>query len=155
MFKNKYIYILLILLVLLSTTALALPINWTISSNTSTDVDFINESYAKPFFYALMLPNGTPWSEYPIMGMFQGLLGVYDTALAPVGGIAMMFIALYFVFVILVWKSSGNTMVPGVLGLITAGAWGMFIPSSAFPYALILFAAALAAFVLGIIAKDG
>jgi hypothetical protein len=136
----RYIYILLILLLSIPGITQAAPVNWSIGSNTSYTVDFVNSSYAKPFFYSMLLTNGTPLNEYPIMGMFAGLMGVYTDALEPFGGVQILYLVFFGLFVIMLYRSNGTVSIPALAAVITGSAWGMLLPESAIPYALILLA---------------
>jgi hypothetical protein len=138
--RSRYVYIILLFLLLIPTFASATTVNWSIGTNTSYTIDFVNSSYAKPFFYSMLLTNGTPLDQYPIMGMFVGLMGVYTDAMEPFGGVSLLYLAFFGLFVIMLYRSSGSVSIPALASVIIGSAWGMLIPESAIPYALILLA---------------
>lgn len=128
-------------------------INWSYNYTfTSTSVDIVNSTYMKDWMYYLMVTNkttttGAVW-ELPVIGFAMDAMGPFTDAFKgmgdPTSGM-IVYLILFGIFMMMVWRQTGTVTIPAMIMCITGGAWGMLLPESAWPWCLILMAAAIAA----------
>ena len=135
--------------------------SWTYNFNgTGTyKMDIVNSSGMKEWMYYLIITNntesGNPW-DFPIVGFVTGIFVPFTTAFSGVGvnSSNIIFLILFGIFIMMVWRQSGKITIPAMIAAITASGWAILLPESAFPWVQLLLTFAIAAQVLGWIAKE-
>ena len=128
--------------------------NSTVFSNTAITVDVINSTYTKDWLYYLIVTNKTSIWDFPIIGFTSSVMGPVTDAFYGLGAINLVYLILWGLFIMMVWRQSGKITIPAMIACITAGAWSLLFPESAQPWVLILLAAALASQLLTFYAKE-
>ena len=126
--------------------------------SSSPQVDIVNSTYNQEWLYYLMVENNTGgiW-EFPIIGFASGIMGPFTDAFAGFGGGGtggIVYLILWGLFLMMLWRQSGKITMPALLACVTAGAWGLLFPESAQPWCIILLAAAIASQLLTFFAKE-
>jgi hypothetical protein len=62
-----------------------------------------------------------------------------------------IFLIVWGIYLMTVWIRSGDIVLPLVIGLISAGVWGLLIPSSAYFYISVMFAIAFASIIVKVL----
>jgi hypothetical protein len=118
-------------------------------------VDVVN-STAMDWIYYLLVSNKTPsiW-EFPTIAFSYDLMLPFTTAFggfAAGGGI--VYLILWGVFLMSVWRQSGKITMPSMIAVITAGAMSLLIPQYSQPWCMLLLSAAIASQLLTFFAKE-
>jgi len=116
--------------------------------SSSPQVDIVNSTYNQEWLYYLMVENNTGgiW-EFPIIGFASGIMGPFTDAFAGFGGGGtggIVYLILWGLFLMMLWRQSGKITMPALLACVTAGAWGLLFPESAQPWIQILLCVAIA-----------
>lgn len=151
------VIIILITLILLCSTVDATA-NWTFqnaSAFNSPRIDIVNSTYTQGWMYYLMITNnsGSIW-EFPVIGFAGSIMGPFADAFTNLGVIGVMYLILWGLFIMMVWRQSGKVTIPAMIAVITAGAWGLLFPESSQPWCMILLAAAIASQLFTFFAKE-
>lgn len=159
--NRKYIIILLLISCLIIPTVSAS--NWTYNFNPGTSkVEIINSTYLKEFMYYLIVTNSTGdggtstiW-DFPVIGFGAAVMGPFTEAFKGIGigSGAIVYLILFGLFILMVWRQSGKVTIPAMIAVITGSAWQMLFPESAGPYVMILLCVALASQLLTWFAKE-
>jgi len=128
--------------------------NTTTYMNTSVQVDVVNSTYMKDWLYYLMVSNKTTIWDFPIIGFAGSIVGPFTDAFIGLGAGNLIYLILWGLFIMMVWRQSGKITIPAMIAVITAGAWSLLIPESAQPWCSILLAAAIASQFLTFFAKE-
>jgi len=128
--------------------------NTTTYMNTSVQVDVVNSTYMKDWLYYLMVSNKTIIWDFPIIGFAGSITGPFTDAFIGLGAGNLIYLILWGLFIMMVWRQSGKITIPAMIAVITAGAWSLLIPESAQPWCSILLAAAIASQFLTFFAKE-
>jgi PKD repeat protein len=120
-------------------------------------IDIVNSSGMDSWMYYMMVTNKTgPW-QFPIVGFATGIMDPFVSGFEGVAGSGngnIVYLILWGLFILMVWRNSGKITIPALIGCITAGAWSLLFPQSAQPWVSILIAAALASQLLTFFAKE-
>jgi hypothetical protein len=132
--------------------------NWTFpnaSAYNAQTVDIVNSTYTQDWMYYLMVTNnsGSIW-EFPILGFAGSTMGPFADSFEGMGAVGIVYLVLWGLFIMMVWRQSGKITIPALIASVTAGAWGLLMPESAQPWCLILLAAALASQLFTFFAKE-
>jgi len=119
------------------------------------NIDIVNGTYTKDWIYYLLITNRTPsiW-EFPVIGFAGSIMGPFTDAFKGLGAGNLVYLILWGVFIMMVWRQSGKITIPAMMGCITAGAWSLLMPESAQPWVTILICAALASQLMSFFAKE-
>jgi PKD repeat protein len=120
--------------------------------NVSLTTFNIGGSYKVDKTVIIPLPN---W-DFPIIGFLSSIMGPFTHAFSGVGVGSgnIVFLILFGIFIMMVWRQSGKVTIPAIIAVITASGWAMLMPESAFPWVQLLLTFAIVAQVLGWIAKE-
>lgn len=150
--KNPALIVLILYFFAMIVTPVS-AVNWTYNySYSASSVDIVNSTYMKDWMYYLMVTNktsapGAVW-EFPVIGFAIDVMGPFTDAFKgmgdPTSGM-IVYLILIGIFMMMVWRQTGTVTIPAMVMCITGGAWGMLLPESAWPWCLILMAAAIAA----------
>jgi hypothetical protein len=164
--KATGIAIILILLMSLAIPISAAPFDPTpiptIIANSSIDygvvpaIDIINSTGLVDWgFYMMMDRNTTtPW-QFPIIGFAYDIMLPFTGAFAGLSGYgSIVYLILYGIFFMMLWRNSGKITLPALMGCIVSGAWALLLPESAIPWALMLLCAAVASQLMTFFAKE-
>lgn len=146
--------VLLLVIFLISTVSAS---NWTLSNESAYDsisIDIVNSTYTQDWLYYLMVQNNTGMWEFPIIGLSGSIMGPFNDSFSGFGAGNIIYLILWGLFIMMVWRQSGKITMPALIACITAGAWGLLIPESAQPWCTILLAAALASQLFTFFAKE-
>jgi hypothetical protein len=143
---------LLIILILL--IAANLSVNY---DPTAANIDIINTTQMAPWAW-YMTQNATlanPW-EFPIIGFAYSIFYPWTDAFDGISGYGggILYLILWGVFIMMVWRQSMKITIPALIACITAGAWSLLIPESSQPWCMILLAAAVASQLMTFFAKE-
>ena len=136
--------------------------SWTYNFNSqggNYQMDIVNSSGLREWMYYMVITNnsasGNPW-DFPVIGFFTGIFTPFTTAFSGVGVGSgnIVFLILFGIFIMMVWRQSGKVTIPAIIAVITASGWAMLMPESAFPWVQLLLTFAIVAQVLGWIAKE-
>lgn len=161
MLNKKYIIVILLISCLVIPTVSAA--NWTYNFNPGTsNVEIINSTYLKEFMYYLIVTNSTGdggtstiW-DFPVIGFGAAVMGPFVTAFSGVGigSGAIVYLILFGLFIMMVWRQSGKVTIPAMIAVIVGSSWAMLFPESATPYVQILLAVALTSQLVTWFAKE-
>jgi len=158
--NKKYILVLILISCLIIPTVSAS--NWTYNFTQSPTVEIINSTYLKNFMYYLIVTNSTGdggasdvW-DFPVIGFGAAVMGPFTTAFSGigVGSGAIVYLILFGLFILMVWRQSGKVTVPAMIAVIVGSSWAMLFPESATPYVQILLAVALTSQLVTWFAKE-
>jgi hypothetical protein len=136
--------------------------NWNYNYTQPNGTDIINSTYLKKFLYYLIVTNGTGengeaavW-DFPVIGFGSAVMGPFVDAFSGsgYGSGNIVYLILFGLFILMVWRQSGKVTIPSMIAVITGSAWAMLFPESAGPYVMILLAVALASQLLTWFAKE-
>lgn len=156
MVNRKFLIIILLLLSGLVLVPTASAANWTYNFSTSYSIDLVNSTYMKDWMYYLIITNSTtPW-DFPVIGFLGSIMAPFVFAFSGygVGSGSILYLILFGLFLIMVWRQSGRVTIPAMISVIVGSGWAMLMPESAFPYALILMSVAIASQVVTWFAKE-
>ena len=112
--------------------------NWTYNFSTAGYVlDLPNSTYMKDWMYYLVVTNNTdqgPW-DFPVIGFAYDIMGPFTNAFAGTGITSgnIVYLILFGLFVLMVWRQSGKTTIPAMICCIVGGAWAMLFPALSDP----------------------
>jgi PKD repeat protein len=113
-------------------------------------IDLPNESNYGWLYYMTVSNRTGPW-EFPIISFVGSLTfpftNAFETTMGPGMG-NVVFLILWGIFILMVWRNSGHITIPALIGAITAGAWALLMPESAQPWCLLLLSGAIASLIL-------
>ncbi|MDD4053027.1 MAG: PKD domain-containing protein, partial [candidate division Zixibacteria bacterium] len=115
-----------------------IPIKPVITSptyNTTIQYDMANGTYLQYWLY-----NVTTFGDIPIYGFAYGIMA----PLMNVWGY-WTFVIIWLAYLFIVWIRTSDIGLPIVIGLLTAGVWGIFFPPEAMQFAILMFGIAIAA----------
>jgi|WetSurMetagenome_2_1015567.scaffolds.fasta_scaffold17494_6 hypothetical protein len=152
---------LLILVILILSLGLTLPVSaanstlFPIGAPSAPIVDVINSTYMQDWIYYMIVENQTSmiW-EFPILGFTFDLMKPFTDSFTGLGGGNIVYLILWGLFIMMVWRNSGKVTMPAMIAAITAGAMSLLIPEQSQPWCLILLAAAIASQTLTFFAKE-
>jgi len=147
---RKYIILSIICLILI------LPvnaINWTYNQSDYNTIDIINSTYNKEWLYYLSTNDSESW-EFPIIGFVYEIMAPFDDSFSGFAAGNIIYIILWGLFLMMLWRQSGKITMPDLLACVTAGAWGLLFPESSQPWCIILLAAAIASQLFTFFAKE-
>jgi hypothetical protein len=157
------IFLIAFLLCAICITPVAAETNWTYpnASRMYTGVvDLPNSTFMKDWLYFIAL-NSTPGSvvEFPVIGFAYDVMLPFTSAFTGLGGTSLdggslVYLMLWGLYLMMVYRNSGKTTIPAMIAAISAGAWGLLIPQSIWPWCTLLLAAAISAQLLSFIAKE-
>jgi len=100
--------------------------------------------------------NKTGTWEFPIIGFASGVMAPFTTAFETfgVGSGMYVYLILWGLFIMMVWRQSGKVTIAALISVITAGAWGLLMPESAQPWIQILLCVAIASQLFTFFAKE-
>jgi len=122
--------------------------------NTTVYVDVVNSTYMQGWLYYLMVSNSTSIWDFPVIGFATSVMGPFADAFTGLGAGNLIYLILWGLFIMMVWRQSGKITIPAMIAVITAGAWSLLIPTSAQPWCSILLCAAIASQALTFFAKE-
>jgi hypothetical protein len=128
--------------------------NTTTYMNTSVQVDVVNSTYMKDWLYYLMVSNKSTIWDFPVIGFAGSIIGPFTDAFVGLGAGNLIYLILWGLFIMMVWRNSGKITIPAMIAVITAGAWSLLIPEGSQPWCMILLAAAIASQALTFFAKE-
>jgi hypothetical protein len=151
---RNYIFIsLLFLLIFVPSVSAA---NWTLNVDPHVygqTMDIINSTYMKDWLYGLVF-NGTV-AEFPIIGFASSVALPFNDSFENVGAPSGLFyVVIWGLSLVMIWRNSGKVTLPLMIGVITAGAWGMLMPQWTFPVMLLLMCAALTSLILTFVSRE-
>jgi len=151
----KYLILIISLIFLVSTVSAS---NWTFSNSSAYDsptIDIVNSTFTQDWMYYLMVTNNTGgiW-EFPIIGFAGSVMGPFTYAFVGMGAVGVVYLILWGMFIMMVWRQSGKITIPALIACVTAGAWGLLFPESSQPWCIILLGAALASQLFTFFAKE-
>lgn len=133
--------------------------SYTYSVNTTGySFDLVNSTYMKDWLYYLVITNKTGVWEFPVIGFSGDIMSPFTDSFSTLGGAdagSIVYLILFGVFVLMVWRQSGKVTIPAMICCITGGGWALLFPESAQPWATILLCSALASQLLTFFAKEG
>lgn len=156
--NKKYILIILIILLAPCILSPASAANWTYNFSTSGyTYDLVNSTYMKDWLYYLIITNSSDvnW-EFPVIGFAGSIMAPIVKAFTGVGVNSgnIVYLILFGLFIMMVWRQSGRVTIPAMIACIIGGGWAMLFPESAWPYAMLLLIAAIAAELTTFFAKE-
>jgi hypothetical protein len=115
-----------------------IPIKPVITSptyNTTIQYDMANGTYLQYWLY-----NVTTFGDIPIYGFAYGIMAPWMNVWGY-----WTFVIIWLAYLFIVWIRTSDIGLPIVIGLLTAGVWGIFFPPEAMQFALLMFGIAIAA----------
>jgi hypothetical protein len=122
--------------------------------NTTVYVDVVNSTYMQGWLYYLLVSNSSSIWDFPVIGFATSVMGPFSDAFTGLGAGNLIYLILWGLFIMMVWRQSGKITIPAMIAVITAGAWSLLIPASAQPWCSILLCAAIASQALTFFAKE-
>jgi len=92
--------------------------------------------------------------EFPIIGFAASVFGPFTDAFSGLGAGNIIYLILWGLFIMMVWRQSGKITIPALIAVISAGAMSLIIPQEAQPWCTILLAAAIASQLFTFFAKE-
>ena len=141
----KYLILLLFLTLIPIVTASDLSYNPNLASN----IDIANSTYLTEII-------NSPTSDFPLTVILSGIMHPITNAFSGIGvnSGSIVFLIIFGIFVMMVWRQSGKVTIPCMITIITAGFWGIWLPESSYPWIQILIVIALAAQGLSWISRE-
>jgi PKD repeat protein len=103
--------------------------------NTTIQYDMANGTYLQYWLF-----NVTTFGDIPVYGFAYGIMA----PLMNVWGY-WVFVMFWFAYLFIVWIRTSDIGLPIVIGLLTAGVWGLFFPPEAMQFAYLMFGLSIAA----------
>ena len=103
--------------------------------NTTIHYDMANGTYLQYWLF-----NVTTFGDLPIYGFGYGIMA----PLMNVWGY-WVFVMFWFAYLFIVWIRTSDIGLPIIIGLLTAGVWGIFFPPEAMQFAYLMFGLSIAA----------
>jgi hypothetical protein len=112
-------------------------VNWSYTYTPPDTVDVINQTGTKDW-----LPTLVTTGDFEIIGFIRDILLPFDMAFN--GNLGLFGLIIWFMWIVVAWRNSGSIDIPLVIGMLSAGLFGMFIPQSFIFWILyiVIFAAA-------------
>ena len=129
-------------------------LNTTAYSKSDVTVEIINSTYTKDWLYYLIVSNKSNNWEFPLAGFSGSAMGPFTDAFGELGIANIIYLILWGLFIMMVWRQSGKVTIPSIAAVSTAGAWSLLFPESSQPWVLILLGAALASQLMTFFAKE-
>jgi len=92
--------------------------------------------------------------EFPVIGFASSIMGPFTDAFGGFGGGNIIYLILWGVFIMMIWRQSGKITIPAMMAVITAGAFSLLVPEWSQPWCTILLAAAIASQLFTFFAKE-
>jgi hypothetical protein len=155
--KNVILFLSLICLSLLVVHPVSAT-QWTMNSSAYNvgSIDIVNSTYMKDWMYYLIVTNSTTQWDFPVIGFFGSIMGPFTDAFTGigVGSGNIVYLILFGLFILMVYRNSGKTTIPAMVACIVGGGWALLFPESAQPYCLILMCCAIAAQIVSFISRE-
>jgi len=103
--------------------------------NTTIQYDMANGTYLQYWLF-----NVTTFGDIPVYGFAYGIMA----PLMNVWGY-WVFVIFWLAYLFIVWIRTSDIGLPIVIGLLTAGVWGLFFPPEAMQFAYLMFGLSIAA----------
>ena len=103
--------------------------------NTTIQYDMANGTYLQYWLF-----NVTTFGDIPVYGFAYGIMA----PLMNVWGY-WVFVMFWLAYLFIVWIRTSDIGLPIIIGLLTAGVWGLFFPPEAMQFAYLMFGLSIAA----------
>jgi len=103
--------------------------------NTTIQYDMANGTYLQYWLF-----NVTTFGDIPVYGFAYGIMA----PLMNVWGY-WVFVIFWLAYLFIVWIRTSDIGLPIIIGLLTAGVWGLFFPPEAMQFAYLMFGLSIAA----------